>query len=164
MELGEIRRVSLPAFTVIGKEGKGLAAEGSSWVPLLWDGVNEHFEEIAANVFVELEEIHLWGLMSDQSEWLYPWSEIGRYLAGMAVPNDTKVPLGWQKWEMPALEYFVIKTNEANLADMTEKMLVEILPQNNVTLTAAIQEHYLPDFAPGEVELYFPISAVVSAI
>ncbi|BCA85406.1 hypothetical protein EsVE80_09290 [Enterococcus saigonensis] len=160
MELGEVKRISLPAFTVIGKEGSGLAAEGSSWVPLLWDSVNEHFEEIAATIQLEPEEIHLWGLMSDQSEWLLPWAEIGRYLAGIAVPQDTKAPLNWQKWEMPALDFMVVKTNEDNLANMTEKMLEEILPQNHVTLTAAIQEHYLPEFGPGEVELYFPISAL----
>ncbi len=43
---------------------------------------------------------------------------------------------------------------------MTEKMLLEVLPQNNVTLSGAIQEHYLPEFAPGEVELYFPVVAI----
>ncbi len=30
MTIGEVRRVNLPAFTVIGKEGKGLAQDGSS--------------------------------------------------------------------------------------------------------------------------------------
>jgi hypothetical protein len=40
---------------------------------------------------------------------------------------------------------------------MTEKMFEEILPQENAELVAAIQEHYLPNFEPGEVELYFPI-------
>ncbi|EOT41075.1 GyrI-like domain-containing protein [Enterococcus dispar] len=160
MELGEIKKVNLPAFTVIGKEGSGLAAEGSSWVPLLWDNVNEHFEEIAANVTLHPSEIHLWGLMSDESAWLEPWQEIGRYLAGIAVPTHTEVPAGWQKWQMPPSNYFVIKTNVDNLAAMTEKMLMEILPQNNMTLSAAIQEHYLPEFAPGEVELYFPVTGV----
>lgn len=41
MTIGEVRRVNLPAFTVIGKEGKGLAQDGSSWVPPLWEIVNE---------------------------------------------------------------------------------------------------------------------------
>lgn len=30
MELGEVIRVTLPAFYVVGKEGKGLAEEGPS--------------------------------------------------------------------------------------------------------------------------------------
>lgn len=160
MELGEIKKVNLPAFTVIGKEGSGLAAEGSSWVPLLWDNVNEHFEEIAKNVTLTPDEIHLWGLMSDENTWLAPWQEVGRYLAGIAVPTHTEVPADWQKWQIPTADYFVIKTDVENLAPMTEKMLLEVLPQNNLTLSGAIQEHYLPEFAPGEVELYFPVVAI----
>ena len=41
---------------------------------------------------------------------------------------------------------------------MTQKMFEEILPQQGVALVAAIQEHYLPEFTAGEVELYFPIN------
>ncbi|MGO2637528.1 MAG: GyrI-like domain-containing protein, partial [Enterococcus viikkiensis] len=46
MEIEGVNRVDLPPLAVIGKEGRGLAEEGSSWVPLLWDQMNTHFEEI----------------------------------------------------------------------------------------------------------------------
>ncbi|MFP9084207.1 AraC family transcriptional regulator, partial [Enterococcus faecalis] len=65
---------------------------------------------------------------------------------------------------MPEMEYMVVKTNEANLNMMTEKMLREVLPENNVQLAAAIQEHYLPNFQEGEVELYFPIEPIAPVV
>ncbi|MBJ6360096.1 hypothetical protein ACFOQM_02025 [Paenibacillus sp. GCM10012307] len=34
-------------FTVIGKLGQGLATEGSSWVPPLWEEANDKFSEIS---------------------------------------------------------------------------------------------------------------------
>ena len=46
MQLGEVIRVERPAFYVIGKEGKGLAEEGASWVPALWELATKDFEEI----------------------------------------------------------------------------------------------------------------------
>lgn len=158
MTIGEVRRVNLPAFTVIGKEGKGLAQDGSSWVPPLWEIVNEKIIEVAEEVATEPASIHLWGLMSDEEVWLAPWNEVGRYLAGIAVPAATPVPEGWQKWEMPAMSYLVVKTNSENLASMTEEMLAVILPKEQAILSAAIQEHYLPEFEDGEVDLYFPVA------
>lgn len=38
-------------------------------------------------------------------------------------------------------------------------MLGEIFPLEKLELAGAIQEHYLPHFAEGEVELYFPFKA-----
>jgi predicted transcriptional regulator YdeE len=158
LELGEVIRKRLPEFAVIGKEGRGLATEAASWVPELWELANRDFEELAeaANEW-EVDSVNLWGLMSDANRWLDPWQEEGRYLAGMQLPHEVKQPHDWQRWLIPAMEYLVVKTNEANLEMMTEKMFEEILPQENAELVAAIQEHYLPNFEPGEVELYFPI-------
>lgn len=158
MELGDVRKVVLAEFTVIGKEGKGLAEDGGSWVPPLWDLANEHFEELTAVIPEEaLTEINLWGLMSDEESWLAPWRKTGRYLAGIQVPADIKPPKDWQQWKIPEMEYLAVKTNAENLNDMTEKILTEIFPKNDYELAAAIQEHYLPDFEEGEVELFFPI-------
>lgn len=158
MELGEVIRKELPEFTVIGKEGRGLASEAASWVPELWELANRDFAELAQTMSeTPVEAVELWGLMSDANHWLDPWQETGRYLAGMQVPNDVTEPIDWVKWVIPAMEYLVVKTNEANLEMMTEKMFEDILPQEKVQLVGAIQEHYLPTFEAGEVELYFPI-------
>ena len=165
MELGEVIRVTLPAFYVVGKEGKGLAEEGPSWVPALWDLATKDFEEIEFLLAdQEAENLQFWGLMSDGENWLEPWQETGRYLAGVQVTTDNFPPVDWVRWEMPEMEYMVIKTNESNLNMMTEKMLREVLPENNVQLAAAIQEHYLPNFQEGEVELYFPIEPIAPVV
>ncbi len=42
-------------------------------------------------------------------------------------------------------------------------MLMEVLPENNVHLSAAIQERYLPHFKEGEVELFFPVEPLAAA-
>lgn len=164
MQLGEVIRVERPAFYVIGKEGKGLAEEGASWVPALWELATKDFEEIEFLVSDQkAEELEFWGLMSDGTNWLEPWQETGRYLAGVQVHTENFPPVGWVRWEMPAMTYLVVKTDEKNLTMMTEKMLMEVLPENNVYLSAAIQERYLPHFKEGEVEFFFPVEPLAAA-
>lgn len=159
MESGVVERINYPAFTVIGKVGEGLAEDGASWVPPLWQLTNEHFEELGAVVPVsEMTELHLWGLMSDTSSWLAPWQEVGRYLAGLEVPSDTPTPADWTRWEIPAMEYLTVKTDEAGLAATMESVFTELMPTMEVELVAAVQEYYEADFGPGEVVLYFPIA------
>ncbi|MBU5363973.1 GyrI-like domain-containing protein [Enterococcus devriesei] len=157
MEIKGVDRVDLPPLVVIGKEGRGLAEEGSSWVPLLWDQMNTHFEEIVGLLAgQEMEDLHLWGLMSDGAHWLEPWQEEGRYLAGVQVPKDAETPAGWSRWELPAMSYLTLKASAEKIEDATNLMLGEIFPLEKLELAGAIQEHYLPHFAEGEVELYFP--------
>ena len=105
-----------------------------------------------------MTELHLWGLMSDTSSWLAPWQEVGRYLAGLEVPSDTPTPLGWTRWEMPAMEYLIVKTNEDKLAATMDKVFNEVMVTEGLQLVAAVQEYYEADFGPGEVVLYFPIA------
>ncbi len=113
MQLGEVIRVERPAFYVIGKEGKGLAEEGASWVPALWELATKDFEEIEFLVSDQkAEELEFWGLMSDGTNWLEPWQETGRYLAGVQVHTENFPPVGWVRWEMPAMTYLVVKTDE----------------------------------------------------
>lgn len=158
MELDEVVSVHYPAFTVIGKLGEGLAAEGSSWVPPLWQLANEHFEELASVVQPEsLSVLHLWGLMSDSSSWLAPWQEVGQYLAGLEVPSETPTPAGWTRWEMPAMDYLTVKTDVDGLETTMEQMFTDVLPALGAKLSAAVQEYYEPEFSPGEVVLYFPV-------
>ncbi|MFC4770901.1 GyrI-like domain-containing protein [Enterococcus hermanniensis] len=157
MKIKGINRVDLPTIYVIGKEGRGLAEEGASWVPLLWDQVNDHFEELAATLAnPEKVPLHLWGLMSDGTQWLEPWEHEGRYLASVQVAKEIFVPEGWTRWELPAKSYLTVKANGDKIEAATNLMLGEIFPLEKLELNGAIQEHYLPEFTPGEVELYFP--------
>lgn len=157
MELGEVIQTAKPAFVVLGKEGQGPAEDGTNWVSELWKAVYQDLDELDTFIDKEAEEADLWGLMSDSKNWLEPWQEQGKYLAGIELPADIQVPEGWQYWEMPAMEYLVVKTDAPNLELMTQKMFEEILPGEDYQLVGAIQEHYLPKFAAGEVELYFPV-------
>lgn len=76
MDIKGINRIHSPNFYVIGKEGRGLAEESGSWVPLLWDQMNQHFEEIAGLInATDMSQLHLWGLMSDGDHWLEPWQK-----------------------------------------------------------------------------------------
>lgn len=157
MKIKGIDRIDLPTIYVIGKEGRGLAEEGASWVPALWDQVNDHFEELIVSLTgQEQESLHLWGLMSDGKEWLEPWQNEGRYLAGVQVTKEAIVPEGWTCWELPAKSYLTVKANGDKIEEATNLMLGEIFPLEKLELAGAIQEHYLPEFAQGEVELYFP--------
>ncbi|MGO3727417.1 MAG: GyrI-like domain-containing protein, partial [Enterococcus viikkiensis] len=59
-------------------------------------------------------------------------------------------------WDLPAMSYLTLKASSEKLEDATNLMLGEIFPLEKLELAGAIQEHYLPHFAEGEVELYFP--------
>lgn len=160
MDIKGINRVQSPNFYVIGKEGRGLAEESSSWVPLLWDQMNQHFEEIAGLIdATDMSQLYLWGLMSDGEHWLEPWQKEGRYLAGVQVPAEAVPPLGWIRWEIPTMTYLTIKTDAERIDEATQLMLGQVFPLEKVELAGAVQEHYLPSFSEGEVELYFPIRA-----
>lgn len=76
MEIEGVTRVDLPTLFVVGKEGRGLAEEGPSWVPLLWDQMNTHFDEVVELLAgQEMKDLQLWGLMSDGEQWLEPWQK-----------------------------------------------------------------------------------------
>ncbi|GCF92930.1 AraC family transcriptional regulator [Enterococcus florum] len=162
MAIKGINRIQLPSFVVIGKEGQGLAEEASSWVALLWDQMNTHFDEISPLINVtEMSQLHLWGLMSDRENWLLPWQTEGRYLAGVQVSAEAAAPIGWTRWEMPAMEYLTVKASAEKIGEATELMLGQVLPLEKVQLAGSVQEHYLPSFAEGEVELFFPIRPLI---
>lgn len=160
MEIQGVNRVDLPRLFVIGKEGSGLAEDGPSWVPLLWDQLNEHFGELV-NLLAgqEMKDLQLWGLMSDKEQWLEPWQKEGRYLAGVQAPVEAKVPEGWTRWEVPPMSYLTVMASAEKIEEATNLMLGEIFPLEKFKLAGAIHEHYLPHFAEGEVELYFPFEA-----
>ena len=163
MEIGEVYRMTRPAFLVVGKAGTGPAMEADSWIPELWETCYEQLTDLQALAEqMGLAENELWGLMSDTKEWLAPWQTEGRYLAGMTFPVtlDRSLVKDFDCWELPAFEYLVVKTDSANLERMTEQMFEVILPQEQATLVATVQERYFSEFADDEVELCFPIRRV----
>ena len=163
MEIGEVFRITRPAFLVVGKEQQGPVMMADEWIPQLWEAVYEQLVDLQQVVEFEVDaQMELWGLMSDAEEWLAPWQEAGRYLAGMALPITFNRALieHYDYWELPAMEYLMVKTDAPNLERITEQMFEKILPQEQATLVAAIQEQYLPEFEEDEVILCFPIRII----
>jgi len=152
LELGEVFKITKEDFVVIGKEGTG-PVEETDWVAELWSDFQEKFAEIE-NVTTAS---NYWGLMSDASSWLAPWQDQGKYLAGVECDLDVEAPAGWTKWVMPKMEYLTFQTDSANMDFMLQKMFNEVLPQQNLQVIAAIQEHYLTEFNSDQVELYLPV-------
>ena len=57
------------------------------------------------------------------------------------------------------MSYLTVMASAEKIEEATNLMLGEIFPLEKLELAGAIQEHYLPHFAEGEVELYFPFKA-----
>ncbi len=149
-----LRRVILPAVTVIGREGA--TWEEPNVVSRLWQEANSRFGEIEALVKRD-EQGHLtgiWGAMSDRSGSFAPWENDftqGLYLAGAACEDDAQPPEGWTKWVLPASEY-VCYPNMG--ADAFARGLA-LMQEEGLTLCGAAQD--FTDPATGENYIYYPI-------
>ena len=136
------QRITLPAFSVIGKEGTTL--DGQDFVSRLWDSANSAFQEIAhLAAGGENGSIRVWGLMSDMSMKFLPWEDNfskGRYLAGIEVSADAQPPEGWVKWTSPAYEYI---SAPADSPDAFPRA-IDYLAENGYTLVGAAYDMMIP--------------------
>ena len=146
-----IERCTLPAFTVIGREGS--TNDGPGFIQQLWADANAHFPEIEP--LVKRSEngtpIGFWGAMSDFSRSFQPWSNNfseGLYLAGAECTDNAEAPAGWTKWTVPAYEY--LKVENANFAAVLQHMA-----ENGLSLAGAV--HDFTDPATGRSYMLFPI-------
>lgn len=145
-------------FSVIGKLGEGDATKGSDWIPHLWEQANGNFHEISLLAKKDENGIPtgIWGAMSDAKEWLLPWKERGKYLAGCEVYDDSVAPIGWVRWTIPSYKYIVTKCSEEIYGEIFGEMIHSYLPSNNYQLVGAVHEFYSPLIKDG-FYLYFPI-------
>lgn len=148
----EYRKLSLPAFCVLGKEGS--TDDGADFISALWAEANSRYEEVAhLAVHDESGNIRIWGLMSDMSMSFAPWENgftKGRYLAGIEVSADTVPPEGWSKWTSPACEYVVTPMDSPD----SFPLALEFLSKNGLTLVGAAYDRIIP----GEgTFIYLPI-------
>ena len=118
---------TLPAFSVIGKEGS--TKDNPSIVLELWEEANGHFMEIAD--LAKKDEMgrlsHVWGLMSDLSRRLLPWEEqfsLGLYLAGVEVDKDAVPPVGWVKWDIPERTYLIMEVKKKGIRRRFKKEFI----------------------------------------
>lgn len=147
------------SFSVIGKLGEGLAAEGGKWIPVLWEKANHSFDEIRdlAKKDNEGNLVGLWGAMSDISESFERWTDQGKYLAGCEVVHNCNAPAGWVRWVIPAYKYAIIQCNLDTYDEKFRFMITEYLPSNNYSIVGAVHEFYKPGETDEGLWLYFPI-------
>ncbi|MFD0713033.1 GyrI-like domain-containing protein [Paenibacillus sp. GCM10027626] len=150
------------SFTVIGKLGQGLAAEGKDWIPALWQEANQNFDEIRtlAKTDDEGNIAGIWGAMSDISESFQRWTEQGKYLAGCEVLDDAAAPAGWTKWVIPSYKYAIIGCNMDTYQERFHYMVNEYLPNKGHSIVGAVHEFYNPKETDGNLYLYFPIGTI----
>jgi len=138
----DFQKISLPAFSVIGKEGS--TDDGPGFIAALWDSANSAFGEVAhLAVHDESGAPMVWGLMSDMSMAFRPWEDNftkGRYLAGVQVSEDAVPPAGWVKWTSPAYEYVAAPSGAP---DSFPKAL-EYLASNGLSLAGAAYDLTIP--------------------
>ncbi|WP_020616363.1 GyrI-like domain-containing protein [Paenibacillus daejeonensis] len=147
------------SFTVIGKLGQGLAAEGPKWIPTLWQEAEHKFEEIQNLVKLDEEgnPVGLWGAMSDIAERFDRWTNQGKYLAGCEALDHCVAPPGWARWIIPSYKYAVIPCNQDTYQRQFNYMINEYLPSNGYSIVGAVHEHYKSNETNGNLYLYFPI-------
>lgn len=138
----EKKYVTLPGFTVIGKETS--SESGPDFVERAWAEANSLFPEVAAIAKTDKNGAPvIWGLMSDLSRSFRPWEDgftKGLYLAGIETAPDAAVPEGWKKWESPAYEYYVVP---ADGPDAFTRALEE-LESAGMSLAGAAYDRIVP--------------------
>ena len=147
------------SFTVIGKEGQGLAAESHNWIPSLWQEANRNFDQIRelAKTDEEGNIVGIWGAMSDITGNFNRWTDQGKYLAGCEVLDNSIAPAGWNRWVIPSYKYATIRCSQSIYQEKFKYMIREYLPNHNYSIVGAVHEYYNPKEANGDLYLFFPI-------
>ena len=145
---------TLPAFTVIGREGS--TRDGKGFIQRLWAEANARYAEIEPLVKrgADGATVGFWGAMSDPTRAFKPWSNNfsdGLYLAGAECVDGAEPPQGWTKWVVPGFEYL---RAEAEGPD-TFARAVQALRESGISLAGAAQDFTCP--ATGRNYIYFPI-------
>lgn len=149
----ELRRIALPAFSVVGMEGS--TDEGQDFVKRLWERANARFGEVAPLARADENGMpRVWGLMSDRSRAFRPWGNgysDGLYLAGVEVDDGTTAPPGWTKWTSPAYEYAAAPMEDSG---SFPEALAQ-LKAEGLTLAGAVYDRIDP--GTGTTWMYFPV-------
>lgn len=154
----EMKIVSLPQIAIIGKQG--LCTKDKNVAQALWKEANTHFEEIASLGMKEKDASYVgfWGAMSDETMAYLPWSDhytCGYYLAGLEVYIDTKAPIGWTKWILPARTYLKVLLDPKHYMETFQAVIHQTIPKLNMRLCGAVCEFIDPSTQTNY--LLFPI-------
>jgi hypothetical protein len=157
----DITIVNLPEIAIIGK--LGLCTKERNIVQELWNQANTHFSEVAPLGMKEKDGSYVgfWGAMSDETMSYFPWTDNftkGYYLAGIEVYQDTIVPDGWTKWNMPARIYLKVLIEPSHYSSIFTNVIQNKIPEMKMELSGAVCDFTEP--ATGKNYLLFPVKYI----
>lgn len=129
--------ITRPAFAVLGLEGAGPADRAPEWIAPLWRHAAARRSEIAALITGPA-----WGLMSAVDDWLQPWTDRGRYLAGWEIDPLQPAPAGWAVWRMPASTFARIPCTLATYGAALSRLRELLAADAHHAQASAIHEFY----------------------
>lgn len=145
-------------FEVIGKVGIGESEKHSEWVLPLWQNFNKNIKEIIT--LVKIDENNnlsgIWGIMNDIDETFAPWNEVGKYMAGVEVKENSTAPNGWVKWKIKGGKFIKVKCNIKNYSEVFNDIVENYAPKNGYSIIGNVMEYYIPNSK--DFYLFFNIS------
>lgn len=143
----KIEIVEKKDFEVIGKVAMGKSDEHSKWVLPLWKTFNDNIKEIVNVIKIDNNGIlaGLWGIMNDIDETFSPWSDMGKYMAGVEVIEGANTPNGWIKWYIDGGKFLKVKCNIQNYNEIFKKIINDYIPKNGYTVIGNVMEYYIPN-------------------
>ncbi|MEI0479282.1 GyrI-like domain-containing protein [Brachyspira pulli] len=134
-------------FEVIGKVDIGESENHSEWVLPLWQNFNKNVKEIINLVKVDENNnlAGIWGIMNDIDETFAPWGEMGKYMAGVEVKENSEAPHGWIKWHIKGGTFLKVKCNIENYSTIFNNVVENYAPKNGYTIIGNVMEYYIPN-------------------
>lgn len=152
--LPRVEFVTRAAFAVIGIEGSGPANRGPEWVGPLWQQAAARRSEIAS-----LINGPAWGLMSAVDDWLQPWTDRGRYLAGWETDLRQPAPTGWTVWQIPAGSFAQVPTTVATYGAALARLRETLAADPRRFEPSAVHEFYPTPFANPATDSFYLVTA-----
>lgn len=146
-------------FKVIGLEESGSVKDANEWVPKLWTKLFDRLDEISHLIKTDRTS-EAWGLMSGVEDYLEPWEEEGRYLAGFELKDDVEPPEGWTVWEIPEHKYAVVECKMDTYIEAYDHVVKEYLPENDYDLSGAVHEFYPEEFEDIDEDTFYLYIAI----
>jgi predicted transcriptional regulator YdeE len=155
----ELRVEERRAFTVIGRQGQGPTRFSQTWIRPLWRDLDRELDAVVhlARRGVNGEVLGMWGLMSDQTRYLAPWGDEGRYLAGIEANPGTSPPKGWALWSVPEQVYLVAACLRGEYQETYERVMRDLYRNEKYRLAGAAFEYY-PAGMGDRLELFVPVA------
>lgn len=124
-------------FAVIGIEGHGATDHAPEWIRPLWEQAARRRPEVESQLCGPA-----WGLMSDLDDWLQPWTDRGRYLAGWEVDPCLPAPEGWTVWQIPSTTFAALECTLASYGTVLARLREALACHPTCRQAGAVHEFY----------------------